>query len=375
MNNMIKLNTSRDFSISGTDLNGNIIYTGCILFEAGDYPDKKIKIDQSDLKARVLNTSLPIDLDLEHIPFNDPSMATSVLKGMLGSINNIYIDQSNPNVVRGDVTISKLFNDKLKIKGVSMVVPFPEGRGFTGATITYNPRISSAALMSASDDDMDSDDAKSALADMLRTITQTLSPDIVAHSITIEDAVADRAATLIINRLNTFYSANKTEEKEKQKDDNMSIIDNLKAIFNDVAGKDPTISEKEAEFKKQLEELSIKHEADQKARETKFSEELEALRAKMETDNSAKFAEDNIKVIDALVSEFKILPTQRNKAISLRAKDVVAFDQFAATLVPDKTVATPTVEVSPAKEHGDDLTLQVKNRQALLNNMPQIRII
>jgi hypothetical protein len=122
---------------------GNMrVYRDSLLFRAGDYKDKDFSLSAARLRAVVQTFSAPVPVNLEHAP--------AMLKGKLGEIRRIWIDEKNPDVLRAEVAIPEWLDEQLEPEERKLSAEFDRGTfKLLGAALTTAPRVSDAALMAA----------------------------------------------------------------------------------------------------------------------------------------------------------------------------------------------------------------------------------
>jgi len=134
-----------DFSLSaGRTVRGDYaIYPNSLLFEAGDYPDKGFAITPEELAAAAA-ASGPVPFNIEH----SSAGAHAATEGLFGGILRQWIDPEDPKRLRGEVAIPLPLDEKLATKAPSLEFA-RDTKKIVGAALTYKPRVSEAALMSA----------------------------------------------------------------------------------------------------------------------------------------------------------------------------------------------------------------------------------
>ena len=63
---------------------GEFVERECLLFEAGDYPDKGVRITEDDLRAIATNSEAAIPVKIEHLP-------ESPFDGALGAVTRLRV--------------------------------------------------------------------------------------------------------------------------------------------------------------------------------------------------------------------------------------------------------------------------------------------
>lgn len=351
-----------DLSPAGSYVQDNCrIYPNSKCFKAGDYPDKHITVDNSDLKARVQRFT-PVHLNLEHVPTDDVDSAISILFGEVGTIQSMWIDPDHPEWAMGCVSIPEWVDKKLRIRGVSMEVPHIPGMPFTGAALTYHPRITGAALMSDSPENI-ADLMGAYMARPKKERHDTMEGQSAIQKI--HDVTAARGAVCDdpnsdkkMSRCADFVS--KHEQKALQTIHDMTLGDgascmsyNSEAYYSDeeiptnmtlkelmalVKGQGIVLTDvpeektdKSVEFTARIAELEkLANEAQMKADAEKLRADNADLELKKVKDTeTAKFTEDNKKAIAKLVAEFKVSAADSDQAEKDRAKDPETYDRLA----------------------------------------------
>lgn len=134
-----------DFAIlnTGRDDGEYVVYDECELFVAGEYPDKHLSVTEEELQKLQNNFSGPAHLDIEHIP--------TVLDGKLGFIESIKaIGKKLFACIRIPKWLDVSLDDSARRK-LSVEISLVDGKvdNVIGAALVLNPRVKSAALMSA----------------------------------------------------------------------------------------------------------------------------------------------------------------------------------------------------------------------------------
>lgn len=119
------------------------VYPNSLLFRAGDYPDKDFIMSAADIAASAASF-VPVDFNVEHAKHG----AHQALSGAFGGILKTWADPNSPNDLRGEVAVPLWLDTRLETKSPSLEFDKATKR-ITGAALTYTPRVSDAALMSA----------------------------------------------------------------------------------------------------------------------------------------------------------------------------------------------------------------------------------
>lgn len=119
------------------------IYPNSLLFQAGDYPDKKLTMSAGDVAAAAASF-LPVDFNVEHAKHG----AHQALSGAFGGILTAFVDPADPSILRGEVALPLWLDERLEKKSPSLEFTVADKK-ICGAALTYTPRVSEAALMSA----------------------------------------------------------------------------------------------------------------------------------------------------------------------------------------------------------------------------------
>ena len=107
------------------------------LFEAGDFPDKGVSFDDSDLETAA-NNFTPVDNDLEHIP--------TVLDGRMGQLKRVWKKGSE---LFGTVSVPKWLDEVIGEEPIKVSLAFDRSKRIVGNALVLRPRIADAAVMAA----------------------------------------------------------------------------------------------------------------------------------------------------------------------------------------------------------------------------------
>lgn len=127
-----------------------VVKTGKI-FQAGDYPDKKLNVDLSKLKKIAARFTGPVPLDLNH-----KSSGLKRLDSKLGNLNKVWYDDKGQ--LFGSVEIPTWLNEAVCKDDDGNDLPLPvscalgkdeEGFLITKLALTDTPRVSDAAVFAA----------------------------------------------------------------------------------------------------------------------------------------------------------------------------------------------------------------------------------
>ena len=134
-----------DFNLStGRTVRGDFaIYPNSILFKSGNYEDKGLSITPEEMAVAAAESG-PVPFNLEHTRKG----AHKATEGLFGGILRQWIDPDDPTLLRGEVAIPLPLDEKLETKAPSMEFS-KDTKRIVGAALTYTPRVSEAALMSA----------------------------------------------------------------------------------------------------------------------------------------------------------------------------------------------------------------------------------
>lgn len=72
------------------------IYPHALIWRAGDYPDKQYAMDREDNLICAANFSDPAPINFAH---------TGLLQGRAGELRRVYVDEADPDVLRGEVAV------------------------------------------------------------------------------------------------------------------------------------------------------------------------------------------------------------------------------------------------------------------------------
>ena len=134
-----------DFNLStGRTVRGDFaIYPNSLLFKSGDYPDKNFSITPEEMSVAAADSG-PVPFNLEHTRKG----AHAATEGLFGGVLRQWIDPDDPTLLRGEVAIPLPLDEKLETKAPSMEFS-KDTKRIVGAALTYTPRVSEVALMSA----------------------------------------------------------------------------------------------------------------------------------------------------------------------------------------------------------------------------------
>lgn len=127
-----------------------VLYRNCKVFEAGEYPDRNLTITQADIAAMAQNFT-HLYGDLEHILDKTPPDKLGTLKaleGKLGDMPSLWVDPTNPSVLRADIRVPKWLDPVLPAKDVSVAFAVDDPTRLTRYTITQKGRVPDASLVS-----------------------------------------------------------------------------------------------------------------------------------------------------------------------------------------------------------------------------------
>lgn len=356
-----------DLSSVGSYIEGDYrIYPNTKCFMAGNYEDKEIEVTPGDLQARVAQFR-PLEFNVEHTPTTDPTSAHSALKGMFGGIDEMWIDPDDSNWARGRARVPVALADKLTKKLVSMEVPYEPGQPFSGAAITYNPRIAGAAMMSANEivemgrpkkerhdthegqvaaqhyhdysavhgavctptgDELGTTSPKGAMSNSLFASKHEMKMHQQVHDASLEHGAKCMSYNQEVYH-SGYYSNNDTKPQvvlistTTPKPQEKSMAFSMAKFANWLKGENVEISEEPVATVTTPDPAAAFA-----AKEAEMKAQIEAL----QTSKAADFASANMAAITALKEAQKILPTKEAEFLALRAKDPVVFDAMAAIL-------------------------------------------
>lgn len=119
-----------------------VIYEDSKLFEVGDFPDKKFALNESEMDRAIANYKPgQAQINLEHTP--------TILDGRLGYVEGLRREGLD---LFGSVKIPKWFDDQLPENTKVSCEWSRDTKSLDGLGIVENPRIKTAALMSAFSD-------------------------------------------------------------------------------------------------------------------------------------------------------------------------------------------------------------------------------
>lgn len=107
------------------------------VFEAGDYPDKDVSFDESDLD-RAVTAFAPVDNDLEH--------ASTILDGHLGKLQKVWRKGAE---LHGEVHLPAWLDEAIGDEQIKVSLAFDRAKNIVGNGLVLRPRIADAAIMSA----------------------------------------------------------------------------------------------------------------------------------------------------------------------------------------------------------------------------------
>lgn len=134
----LTFSAERLFSVfkESTTNDGHVVRSGKI-FEAGDFPDKGVKFDESDLDSAVASFS-PVENDLEH--------ASTILDGKIGKLEKVWKQGSE---LFGEVSIPAWLDEAIGKQPIKVSLAFDRTKKIVGNALVLRPRITDAAIMSA----------------------------------------------------------------------------------------------------------------------------------------------------------------------------------------------------------------------------------
>jgi hypothetical protein len=116
------------------------VYDDCLLFEAGNYPDKRFAITAAEL-AQAAAQFRPVGGNIEHTDF---------LAGKACEVRSVFVDATNPAILRGEVAVPLWLDRELEGHERQLSCEWDrKTKQLTGLALTVNPRIPTAALMAA----------------------------------------------------------------------------------------------------------------------------------------------------------------------------------------------------------------------------------
>jgi hypothetical protein len=119
---------------------GYAVYPRALVWRAGDYPDKQYTMDREDNLIAATNFAEPVPINIEHTPF---------LQGRAGELRSLYVDDADPDLLRGEVAIPLWLDTQLDPRerqlsvGWDRPTKMPDHLG-----LTTSPRVMGMALMS-----------------------------------------------------------------------------------------------------------------------------------------------------------------------------------------------------------------------------------
>ena len=119
------------------------VYPNSLLFKAGEYSDKDFSVSAVELASAAAGF-VPTGFNVEHSRHG----AHQALDGAFGGILSAFVDPSDPETLRGEVALPLWLDERLKTKAPSLEFD-RASKQINGAALTYTPRVSEAALMSA----------------------------------------------------------------------------------------------------------------------------------------------------------------------------------------------------------------------------------
>lgn len=115
---------------------GTVVRRGKV-FEAGDFPDKDVTFDESDLDVAVAEFA-PVENDLEH--------ASTILDGHLGRLARIW---RKGKELFGEVELPAWLDKTIGGEPIKVSLAFDRSKKIVGNALVLRPRIADAAIMSA----------------------------------------------------------------------------------------------------------------------------------------------------------------------------------------------------------------------------------
>lgn len=121
---------------------GNFVERECLLFEAGDYPDKGLRVTEGDLVQIAANSPSEIPVKIEHLP-------TSPLDGVLGVVTQLrVVGKRLWGTLRQSVEMWGLM-ERSGARALSVGLDV-EGKRVVEASLVSKPRVAAAQIFSAS---------------------------------------------------------------------------------------------------------------------------------------------------------------------------------------------------------------------------------
>lgn len=118
----------------------NYVYRTGLIFRAGNYPDRKFKISNEELKEAA-EAFTPVKIDSEH--------RRSVFDGKIGNLAGVATSDDGSELY-GTVVVPKALNDLLGEDELPVSCTWnTETKRLEGLALTANPRISDAAVFAA----------------------------------------------------------------------------------------------------------------------------------------------------------------------------------------------------------------------------------
>lgn len=380
-----------NINTSGRKVEGDrVIYPNCIIFQAGNFPDKGISISEKDLSDRVKNTS-PLYFNLEHFdtdPDDESIGAFDALDGQLGELTKFWIDKEDSSIARAEANIPLWLDENLKNKGISMEIPFSEGSPFNGAAITYSPRIKRAAMFNnllefkkkkeytaAGLSDMKTihsiadkhtvvkgskaDMATSHEQEVFSAICQLLQAEGIPCNV-LSDSDAESMKT------GPSYGYYNNEGKKKMPLTIKGAKEFFSAWWNAGQPDNYDLSDEKVDTSKfSVEATKPETKVDPVVIDFKDTKEYKEQADKIKELEDAKnveFSKANETAVQKLVEEDKITPAEVEEKTKWRAKDPVSFDAHFSTVKPLGNLTSTTVATQDAADRAaaDNIDLDAK---------------
>ncbi len=324
---------------------GYVIREG-LIFEAGDYPDKKFQLSQEELLA-VSADFKPASINLEHI--------STIFDGKLGFLSNVK-PLADGSALYGEAKLPKWFDDLFADEPIKVSCEWNrKNKSIKGLALTTRPRIEDAALMSAFSDMLVSEgkEESAAFSESLAAFEYEVDKnktwagaDVLQriHNICSESGAvcwdpdktegADFIAKKEAESIQKMHDASvkggakcyfmPANYSKTEKDETMNPIEKLKAKFNDWA-KEVQLEEtpeevKASELEAKFAQLEEKINTEKAALEAKFSELAEA--AKLEKEILEAKNKELADALAAKTAEVETFSTSKNEEVEKTNKEV-----------------------------------------------------
>jgi hypothetical protein len=162
------------FDASRRGAEGEVVRVGK-LFEAGEYPDKKIAFDEDDLE-RAVQSFQPVANDLEH--------EETILDGRLGWLRRVW---RQGRELFGEVSIPKWLDEIVGGRPIGVSLAFDREKRIVGNALVLQPRIRDAAIIRAFSAKQPETAGKMTLRDAIKRLFGVQNPEELDAEVNLPD--------------------------------------------------------------------------------------------------------------------------------------------------------------------------------------------